>query len=259
MTGDRVRKKKLSEEVETRLEKDIADGVMKVGTALPSERELMARFGVGRPSVREALFSLQKKGLVSLAGGSRARVTLPDITSILRDLSTAARLYLGHPDGLRSLHELRTMIEASLARNAARQATPADLRRLEERLLANRAAIGSREEFERTDNEFHYELVKIAGNSLLVQLHEILVGWLQDQRDIVLEFPEIDRIAYEHHESIYKSILEHRPDLAEDAVRASLQTVDRAYWAALARKETSSNPRLSKAKGRSGSAQEQSR
>lgn len=255
MTGDQVRKKKLSEEVEARLEKDIADGVVKVGDALPSERELMARFGVGRPSVREALFSLQKKGLVSLASGSRARVTLPDIANILRDLSTAARLYLGHPDGLRSLHELRTMIEASLARNAARQATPADVRRLEEKLLANRATIGNREEFERTDNEFHYELVKIAGNPLLVQLHEILVDWLQDQRDIVLDFPEIDRIAYEHHESIYNSILEHRPDLAEDAVRASLQTVDRAYWATLARNESRSNARPAKAKSRNGGVQ----
>ena len=47
------------------------------GGRLPSEKELMERFGVGRPAVREALFILQQQGLVEIASGARARVTAP--------------------------------------------------------------------------------------------------------------------------------------------------------------------------------------
>jgi DNA-binding FadR family transcriptional regulator len=40
----------------------ILSGELPVGDALPSERELMERFQVGRPAVREALLWLSKKG-----------------------------------------------------------------------------------------------------------------------------------------------------------------------------------------------------
>ena len=46
------------------------------GDALPSERELMREFGVGRPAVREALFHLRSMGLIELRSGERARVAV---------------------------------------------------------------------------------------------------------------------------------------------------------------------------------------
>ncbi|MBN9498458.1 MAG: FCD domain-containing protein [Alphaproteobacteria bacterium] len=243
MTDERIRKKKLSEEVGARLERDIADGVLRVGDFLPSERALMTRFGVGRPSVREALFALEKKGLVTLGSGARARVCAPDPAKILSELSTAAQLYLSNPEGLRSMHDLRTLLETGLAREAARRATPADIARLRERLLANEKAIGDRDAFEATDNELHLELARICGNPLLVRLHAVVVDWLAQQRDIVLRYPEIGRIAYEHHEAIYNAIATHNPDRAEEAIRASLNTVDRAYWSTLAKERPQDSER----------------
>ena len=47
-------RKKLSEMVEEELEQMIRRGEFGEGGQLPSERELMAFFNVGRPSVREA-------------------------------------------------------------------------------------------------------------------------------------------------------------------------------------------------------------
>ncbi len=235
MSSDRIRKRKLSEEVVERLEHEIVDGTLKPGDLLPAEKDLMVRFGVGRPSVREALLVLQQKGLVTLGSGARARVTLPDPARILGEFAGAARLYLGTPDGLSSMHQLRTLLEAGLARDAARRATPADLNRLRDRLEDNRRAIGDREAFEITDNDFHLELARISGNPLLVRVHALIVDWLVEQRHVVLQYPEIGRIAFEHHEAIYNAIVAHNPDRAEDAIRASLQTVDRAYWATVSR------------------------
>ena len=51
-------RKKLSEMVEEELEQMIRRREFGEGEQLPSERELMAFFNVGRPSVREALAAL---------------------------------------------------------------------------------------------------------------------------------------------------------------------------------------------------------
>ena len=72
-----VARKKLSESVEEELERMIRQGELVEGEHLPSERELMAVFDVGRPSIREALVALAHKGLVKVSSGERARVTRP--------------------------------------------------------------------------------------------------------------------------------------------------------------------------------------
>ncbi len=59
-------RKKLSEMVEEELEQMIRRHEFGEGEQLPSERELMAFFNVGRPSVREALAALKRKGLVQI-------------------------------------------------------------------------------------------------------------------------------------------------------------------------------------------------
>lgn len=53
---------------------DIADGRYAVGSLLPGEAELTARFGVSRATVREALRRLQQLGLVSRSQGVGTRV-----------------------------------------------------------------------------------------------------------------------------------------------------------------------------------------
>ena len=77
MGGPLVRKRRLSEDVAEHLERMIQDGTFAETDRLPSERELMRHFGVGRPSVREALLHLRKMGLVEIGSGERARVTRP--------------------------------------------------------------------------------------------------------------------------------------------------------------------------------------
>jgi len=235
MGSDTIRRQKLYEAVEARLVEDILDGRLKVGDVLPPERELMQRFGVGRPAVREALFSLQKKGLVTVGNGERTRVCAPDPTALLGDLSVAVRHYLSRPDGLKALHNLRIFLETGLARDAARRATDADIARLERALLANKAAIGDKAAFERTDNTFHMTLAEISGNPLFVHIHAAIIQWLSDQRTVALQHPDVEESSYMMHERIFRAIAKRSADQAESAVRASLDNVDALYRAAFAR------------------------
>ena len=65
-TPDLIVRRKLSDEVFDRLKTLIASGELQPGDAMPSERELMERFGVGRPAVREAMQQLSNMGLLTI-------------------------------------------------------------------------------------------------------------------------------------------------------------------------------------------------
>ena len=59
-------RRKLSHEIVDRLLNMFHRGELKEGDKMPSEHELMERYGVGRPAVREALLTLENIGLISI-------------------------------------------------------------------------------------------------------------------------------------------------------------------------------------------------
>jgi GntR family transcriptional regulator, sialic acid-inducible nan operon repressor len=69
-----VQRRKLFQEVLDRLLERIRAGEFAPGDQLPSERDLMQSYAVGRPAVREALQALERDGIVSISHGERARV-----------------------------------------------------------------------------------------------------------------------------------------------------------------------------------------
>jgi GntR family transcriptional repressor for pyruvate dehydrogenase complex len=102
-----VRRRRLYEDVAIGIENLIREGHVGPGDPLPSERDLMKRFGVGRPAVREALFALSKMGLIAVRNGERARVIQPTAEVVVDSLAGAARHLLAAPGGIRSFQEAR--------------------------------------------------------------------------------------------------------------------------------------------------------
>ena len=230
-----IRRRRLSDEVVSRLEAMIHDGRCPPGEQLPSERELTQMFGVGRPAVREALFSLQKMGLIAIQAGDRARVTRPTPEAVVEGLSGAARHLLAAPGGVENLQDARLFFEVGLARHAAEHAAKADIDSLAAALEANRLAIGDLDAFERTDVAFHFMLAVIAKNPIFTALHQALVEWLVEQRHTTLSWPGRKgtfKTAYEAHKAIFEAIVLRDPDVAEKAMRAHLAHVSRVYWEA---------------------------
>jgi GntR family transcriptional repressor for pyruvate dehydrogenase complex len=225
-----IPRRRLYEEVERRLEAEITSGRLKSGDVVPSERELMVRFGVGRPAVREALLSLSRKGLLRVVAGERTRVSTPTIDAVVRGVSGAVSLLLADPQGVRDLQHARRFFECALARDAAQEARAEAIERLRKRLDANSQALSDVGEFERTDVEFHFELALIAGNPIFAALHQATVGWLMQQRTLSLMQRGALKSAYRHHASIYKAIADHDADAAESAMRSHLLSVERYFW-----------------------------
>ncbi|PZQ83056.1 MAG: GntR family transcriptional regulator [Ancylobacter novellus] len=225
-----IRRRRIYEDVAQRLQQMMLDGALAEGDVLPSERDLMEQFQVGRPAIREALMSLQKAGLVSITNGERARVARPDAQHFIHELSTSVRSYIANPEGVRHFQNARMHLEMALARHAAREATEADIARIGGALARNKRDLSDMDAFEKSDIAFHYEIVLVANNPLFNGVHQAVVQWLSEQRNVSLKVTRAKQKAFTFHERIYEAIAAHDPDAAEATMREHLESVASLYW-----------------------------
>jgi GntR family transcriptional repressor for pyruvate dehydrogenase complex len=223
-----IRRRRLYEDVAEDLERRILEGHYTPPDPLPSERDLMQRYGVGRPAVREALFHLRKMGLVQVRSGERARVSRPTPKFVIEELSSTARHMLSEPGGVGEFQKARLFFEIGLARYAASHASDQDMAGFREALDRNKASIGDLKRFQETDVAFHYVLALIPRNSIFTAIHAALAEWLLEQRQTTLA-PGEDEVAYAAHRAIYEAIAARDPDGAERAMRAHLDHVSHLY------------------------------
>lgn len=220
-------RKKLSDMVEEELEQMIRRREFAEGEQLPSERELMSFFNVGRPSVREALAALKRKGLVQINNGERARVSRPSADTIINGLSGMAKDFLSRPGGIAHFEQLRLFFESSLVRHAAEHATDAQVERLATALELNSQSLDDNASFIRSDVEFHRVLAEIPGNPIFLTIHVALLDWLIAARPTVpeQELHEHNNVSYQQHIAIVDAIRRRDPDAAERALNTHLNSV----------------------------------
>ena len=233
-----IKRKRLYEEVVERIQQLIHSGEIRPGDSLPSERELMEIYRVGRPAIREALLTLQKAGFVSVSGGGRTRVIEPTAEHIVESLSTAARHWLAYPDGVKNFQAARKFFECGLVRYAAKYATEDDLQVLMRALEVNKNAMNNSKMFAQTDVDFHYVLAVIPKNTIFRGIHAAISKWLIDQRYIALSSPGENKIAYRAHEEIAEAIINRNADLAENLMERHLDQVAEVYWEITNRRES---------------------
>ncbi len=202
----RIIAKRLSDQVETALVSMIQSGDYVPGDRLPSERDLMAMFDVGRTSIREALFALQRKGVVKINRGDRPRVIEPEPAQLIADFSDVVAVVLSRPSGILHFNQARWFFEASVARQVAEMAQADDLAALDEALDANREAIGNVDDFAATDIAFHKTMAVITGNPIVLSVHDALVEWVMLRRIMRGDILASNRASYAGHVAITGAI-----------------------------------------------------
>lgn len=217
---DRISATRLYEQIEQVMAREVVDGVYDEAGVLPSERQLMERFGVGRPAVREALFSLERRGLAERRQGRRVRPLKPGFENVLSELDLIVRSALRDKMNLAHLMELRRFIESSLAAKAAESATAEDMSQLDAALRAGRAAISDQDAFWRADVAFHEILAGISGNPILPQIVRAMLRWLIVERRITFANEDRNRNVCMRHEAVFDAIRAH------DATRAAQAMAD---------------------------------
>lgn len=224
--------RQLYEQIEQRLIDWVLDGSLRGGERLPSERELAVRLGVSRTSVREAIGSLQVRGIVQTRPGAGSYL-VDDPSGVIRDQAAAAVPAVGI--GPFALLEARAVLEPGIARAAAEQGQTSA--RAEELLEQMDEAIdvtdaGARNRWNEADRFFHRELAVMTDNPVFVSLAEQVAHWMDQPlwrrlRDDSIWVPGRTTCFVSEHRLIYQEIVEGQPDAAAFQAENHIRRVER--------------------------------
>lgn len=216
---ERIVRRKLSDEVFARLRDLIASGEFGPGDLMPSERDLMERFGVGRPAIREAMQALHNMGLIVVSHGERARVSELTARTMFKQIDVVARMLVSTtPETLDQLKDTRRFYERGLVRLAAERATDADLDELEEIINRQESHFGDQRLFIADDIAFHRKIAAISGNPMLEAMSESMLNWLFEYHTEMLIWTGKERITLSEHRAILDCLRERDMEAAEKAM-----------------------------------------
>lgn len=225
-----IQRRKLYHEVLDRLMERIRSGAIPLGAHLPSERELMELYGVGRPAVREALQAMERSGIVEIAHGERARVVVPTADSLISQIAGGAmHLLRTQPDMLTHLKEARVFLETGTARMAAERATGEQIARLQLKIAQHRSSMANLEEFIDRDMEFHREIADISGNPIFPSIVESMFRWAREYYQPMVRAPGAEELTLSEHQRIFDAIAKHDGDAAAEAMRSHLNRANDLY------------------------------
>lgn len=166
-----------------RISEAIRAGDVKVGERLPSEQNLSAQLGVGRPTLREAIKLLAQAGVLNVLPGSSGGIFVIS-QSVPPELAGLPLPELPMED-IAGVLEARRLIEPHIARMAAAYGTAADLQAMRD-AVALSAEAGAPYRRRRISHEgmelmtiastrFNIAVARATQNSVLVQVMEILL------------------------------------------------------------------------------------
>jgi GntR family transcriptional repressor for pyruvate dehydrogenase complex len=163
-------KTSISKQIAEQLREAIVNGKFKIGERLPTEDELAQRYGVSRPSVREALKRLAAQNLVRAKRGPTGGnfVIQPSYENLAESLSGAATLLVGLGAlDIREIIEARRALQGSCLDQAIKNARNEHIRNIEIALERQRDPGISDEAFCQADVAFHRALVDATDNGML--------------------------------------------------------------------------------------------
>jgi DNA-binding FadR family transcriptional regulator len=175
----------------------IIDGKYRDNDMLPPERLLCEELGVSRTVIREAIKSLESRGVLGVIHGKGIKV-IPATSS---DISNAFMLYLRRQHrevSPRDLMEMRFSIETEIAAVAALRATEADIREIGEILGRMRNALRVPDQYIRADLDFHIKLASATHNILFITILESLLIPLRRTFEEIVELQDPELSCQEH-------------------------------------------------------------
>jgi GntR family transcriptional repressor for pyruvate dehydrogenase complex len=218
-----VRKTKVYEQVASQLQKFIRSGQLKPGDKLPPERELAEMLHVSRDSLRDGIRALELVGLVEPRQGEGNVVHEPSADSLINPLTT---LLLHQRELVGDLLEFRRMIEPTLARRAAKNASPEDLTYMEDIVRRQKEKVDRGELAIEEDSEFHYAIARAAKNSVVLKVLDVFMDLLRESREKSLQVQGRLQKSLEGHRQIVQAIQRHDPAAAENAMRRHLERIE---------------------------------
>ena len=228
--------------VAEQIEGYIAGNGLRPGDRLPGERELCELLGVSRASVREALRSLQTRGMVGVRHGKGVFVAAVDEGE--RAMQRFARLREVGLDELFAMREVLEVPAAGWAATAASQEQLAVLvatfQELEQAVLDRTPAAT----LQAMDSRLHLQIAEFANNRFLAMTQTVLQEMLARSMETTLAISGRPARSVREHADIVDALLTRDASRARAAARRHIQSARRAAIARIASERSQSPPTL---------------
>jgi len=206
-----INRGRVSDQIIKQIKELIFSGGLTVGDQLPTERDLAKQLGVSRVPVREALFSLERSGLLTIKRGTGggAFVSEPNVDPFGEFF--ALMLHLGKAS-VHDLTEARLLIEPNVAKLAAERASVEDLKRIEKTIRQYEEVVNRKAERRFADMNFHISLVEASKNiAMSITIRGLMLLLYETVRDLNLSVDDRRRVISSHKE-VFEAVKARDPE-----------------------------------------------
>ncbi len=219
---------KMSERIANRIADQILGGDIRPGDRLPTEKEMVAEFGVARTTVREALRLLESHGLITIRAGVGGGPVAcrPQFASLGNTLKLFLQL---EGANLSDVIDTRLTLEPVVAQQATPRITDERLGELQAVLDSIRANPDDYSNFVEKNARFHTIIYTATGNPVLRIFMETLLQ-LVAEADPVSRHPEVTRAAAVDAQQLVLNAMRSRNAVAAaEAMEAFVQDTAKYY------------------------------
>jgi len=225
------RPRQIYEQVSQRIRDEIAAGRFPTDSRLPSERDLAALFGVGRPAVREAIGALQNEGLVVTKRNSGTFVCGDAFDRLSRGMAATGEADFSPGSTL----DVRMVLEPAIARRAAARSQRDALAEQYLDQMENIYDIddpAQRALWNSSDRLFHRQLAVMTGDALMVKIADEVANsmdqplWKRLKDEGIYSAGRI-RLYVAEHRLIYEAVIQGDADAAAFYVLQHIKRVER--------------------------------
>jgi GntR family transcriptional repressor for pyruvate dehydrogenase complex len=199
----------------------INSGDYELGERLPTIMEMARRFGVGHPTVREALKKLEAVGVVEIRHGSGVYVTrTQDVLMVASDFGGKVTKKL-----LLDLIQARAPIEMQSVVLATKYATPDDFAEMRRLLTTAGENLDNDVVLNSVNMAFHRQIASASGNAVIAQVLDVMQDLFTDEQRLILGIFGSRKKDHEEHVAIFSALEARQEQLAAERMRQHLEGV----------------------------------
>ena len=219
-------KQTLADNLASALKKYIINNRFYPGKKLPATSVLAKKFGVGMPTLREALKKLETVGAIEIKHGSGIFVgenlnSMIFVNPIASDGAPTKKQLL-------DLIEARISLEISTVELAARNATAKDIAHMKQLLGEAKKHIDNDTILTQKNMSFHLAIATASKNIVFTHLVEVISKLFRSEQRVIIEIFKYRDEDYRQHLEIFTAIKNHDVDTAVDLMHSHLESVREA-------------------------------
>jgi GntR family transcriptional regulator, transcriptional repressor for pyruvate dehydrogenase complex len=229
MKGDRkmiepVKRMNVTDSIVNQIKDLVLQGKLNEGDKLPPERELMNLFGVGRPSLREALKVLEAQGLIEKT--QKGTIITGNHDKFFSD-SLMFQLYFSSAQW-QDIFEARRFLEKELTYLATTRANSEDFDEIEQTIVDMEISVleNNQTEYVRSNLEFHKKIAKASKNLVLFNLYESINNLVKHSQESGVTVYGVMNESLNYHKAIFKAMKERNAERASDLMVQHINSVE---------------------------------